>query len=99
MTVYDLITAPLLGAAIHETVAGNRFQSRERGPAANMIGNAHLASLLRPRRDWQDNGSYCTRWLLCRAMAKGAAHEMVKEMKKALADGTKTASTEATKPS
>jgi hypothetical protein len=32
-------------------------------------------------------------------MAKGAAHEMVKEMKKALADGSKTVSTEATKPS
>jgi hypothetical protein len=32
-------------------------------------------------------------------MAKGAAHEMVKEMKKALADGSKTVSTEATKAS
>jgi hypothetical protein len=32
-------------------------------------------------------------------MAKGAAHEMVKEMKKALADGAKAASAETTKPS
>ncbi len=31
-------------------------------------------------------------------MAKGAAHEMVKEMKKALAEGAKTTTAEATKP-
>ncbi len=34
-----------------------------------------------------------------KVMAKGAAHEMVKEMKKALAEGAKTAAGEATKPS
>jgi hypothetical protein len=34
-----------------------------------------------------------------KVMAKGAAHEMVKEMKKALADGAKAASAETTKPS
>jgi hypothetical protein len=34
-----------------------------------------------------------------KVMAKGAAHEMVKEMKKALAEGAKTAPGEATKPS
>jgi len=34
-----------------------------------------------------------------KVMAKGAAHEMVKEMKKALAEGAKTATAEAAKPS
>jgi uncharacterized protein DUF4410 len=34
-----------------------------------------------------------------KVMAKGAAHEMVKEMKKALAEGPKTATAEAAKPS
>ena len=34
-----------------------------------------------------------------KVMAKGAAHEMVKEMKKALAEGAKTTAGEATKPS
>jgi hypothetical protein len=34
-----------------------------------------------------------------KVMAKGAAHEMVKEMKKALAEGAKTAAGEAPKPS
>ena len=34
-----------------------------------------------------------------KVMAKGAAHEMVREMKKALAEGGKTTTAEATKPS
>jgi hypothetical protein len=34
-----------------------------------------------------------------KVMAKGAAHEMVKEMKKALAEGAKITTAEATKPS
>lgn len=34
-----------------------------------------------------------------KVMAKGAAHEMVKEMKKALAEASKTATADATKPS